>query len=104
MRNLILLVSAVVLFLSVAASTNAFRCGEGGKNIASKGMHKYQVLKDCGPPVSKEIVGVDKKGNSYRIVEEWLYIIDDYGHKQMYLLKFDDEGILVETDWLGEQK
>jgi len=54
--------------------------------------------------VSKEIVGVDKKGNSYRIVEEWLYIIDDYGHKQMYLLKFDDEGILVETDWLGEQK
>jgi len=41
MRNLILLVSAVVLFLSVAASTNAFRCGEGGKNIASKGMHKY---------------------------------------------------------------
>ena len=85
MKSFIILVSTLTFLFCFAISTYAFRCGDGGRNLASDGMHKYQILKDCGPPFSKEIVGVDKKGGSYRIVEEWLYIINDYGHKQMYL-------------------
>ena len=104
MKKFIILAAILTFLCCSAASTHAFRCGDGGRNLASKGMHKYQILKDCGPPVSKEIVGVDEKDGSYRIVEQWLYIINDYGHKQMYLIKFDGKGIAVEIDWLGEQK
>ncbi|WP_321419909.1 DUF2845 domain-containing protein [uncultured Desulfobacter sp.] len=84
-------------------NTYAFRCGDGKRNLASEGQHKYQILKDCGPPVSKEIVGVDESRGVYRIVEEWLYIINERGSKQMYLIKFDDKGIAVKIDWLGKQ-
>ncbi|UCF90483.1 MAG: DUF2845 domain-containing protein [Desulfobacterales bacterium] len=104
MKKIIILAIMPTFLSFFAAHTDAFRCGYGGKNLASEGMHKYQVLKDCGPPISKEIVGVDEKGGSCRIIEEWLYIISDYGHKQMYLIKFDGKGIAVEIDWLGEQK
>ncbi len=104
MRKVIILAVALTLFYLSAFYSYAFYCGKGGRYLAREGMHKYQILKDCGAPVLKEIVGVDKKGGSYRIVEEWLYIIKTYGHKQMYLLKFDGKGILVEIDSLGEQK
>ena len=104
MKKVIILAVALTLFCTSVFCSYAFYCGEGGRYLATEGRHKYQILKDCGPPVSKEIVGVDKKSGSYRIVEEWLYLIEKYGHKQMYLLKFDEKGILVEIDWLGEQK
>lgn len=104
MKKFIILAAMLTFFCCFAASTYAFRCGDGGKNLARKGMHKYQILNNCGPPVSKEIVGVDKSGGSYRIVEEWLYIINKYGQKQMYLIKFDGNGIVVEIESLGEQK
>ena len=104
MKKFITLAVVLTLLCASAIYTYAFRCGEGGRYLATEGRHKYQILKDCGPPVLKEIFGVDKKGGSYRIIEEWLYIIDKYGHKQMYLLKFDKKGILVEIDYLGEQK
>ena len=105
MKKIIFLATMLIFFLLCSAVyTYAFRCGDGGRNLAREGMHKYQILKDCGSPVSKEIIGVDEKGGSYRIVEEWLYIINEYGHKQMYLIKFDGKGIVVEIDWLGEQK
>ncbi len=104
MKKFIIFAVVLTLLCISAVYTYAFRCGDGGKYIATKGMHKDQLLKDCGRPESKEIVGVDKKGGSYRIVEEWLYIVKYYGKKQMYLLKFNRKGILVEIDWLGEQK
>ena len=104
MKKFIILAAVLTLLGASAVYTYAFHCGDGGRYLAAEGMHKYQILKDCGPPVSKEIIGLDKKGGSYRIAEEWLYIINNYGHKQMYLLKFDEKGILVEIDWLGEQK
>ena len=102
MKIIIILVSTLTFLFCSFTSAYAFRCGDGGRNLASEGMHKYQILKDCGSPISKEIVGVDKKGGSYRIVEEWLYVIGNYGHKQMYLIKFDGKGIAVQIDWLGE--
>ena len=104
MKQFIILAAILAFLCCSAASTHAFRCGDGGRNLAQEGMHKYRILKDCGPPDTKEIFGVDKEDDSYRIVEEWLYIINDYGHKQMYLIKFDGNGIAAEIDWLGEQK
>ena len=104
MKNFIILISILTFLCCSAGTTHAFRCGDGGRNLAQEGMHKYRILKDCGPPVSKEIVGVDEKDGTYRKVEEWLYIINEYGHKQMYLIKFDGKGVAAKIDWLGEQK
>ena len=104
MKKIVILVIVLTLLCTSAFYTYAFHCGDGNRKLALEGMHKYQVLNDCGPPFSKEIVGVDKKGGSYRIVEEWLYIVKYYGKKQMYLLKFDRKGILVEIDRMGEAK
>ncbi|NQT69141.1 MAG: DUF2845 domain-containing protein [Desulfobacteraceae bacterium] len=104
MKKYIILAVVLTLLGTSAVSTYAFYCGHSNRNLAKEGMHKYQVLNACGPPVSKEIVGVDKNVESYRIVEEWLYITEYYGAKEMYLLKFDGEGILVEIDWLGKVK
>ncbi|WP_020586352.1 DUF2845 domain-containing protein [Desulfobacter curvatus] len=86
MKQIITLTVILTFLFSSAGYTYAFRCGDGKRNLASEGQHKYQILKDCGPPVSKEIVGVDKNSGVYRIVEEWLYIINERGSKQMYLI------------------
>jgi len=102
MKHLALFVA--VLIFSWCTTAYGFRCGEGGKLLASKGMNKYEILKDCGPPVSKEITAINKNGNSYQKIEEWVYIVDEYGHKQMYLVRIDKDGIVAKIEWLGEQK
>lgn len=104
MKKIIIMLVLLISFFVSAIPLYAFRCGNMDRYIAREGMHKYQVLADCGSPVSKEIVGVDKQGHgSYRIVEEWVYIISEYGRRQMYLLKFDGSGIVVKIDYLGEK-
>lgn len=102
MKQFIVLAATLTFLCCFAASTHAFTCKDG--SLAREGMHKYEILSNCGPPVSKEIVGVDEKDGSYRKIEEWLYIVDVYGHKQMYLIRFDEKGIAREIVWLGEQK
>lgn len=102
-RTLAVVLAVLMIFIFSVDSADAFNCGKDGRKLASTGMNKHQILKDCGPPQSKEIVGFDKKGGKYRIVEEWVYVINEYGHKQMYLLKIDDKGIVAEIEWLGEQ-
>jgi len=68
-------------------------------------MHKYQILKDCGQPISRETVGANYGGGWYRYVEEWVYIENGYGGNQyMYLIRFDSDGIAREIKYLGEQK
>jgi hypothetical protein len=94
----------LLIVLGVAiVNAYAFRCGEANQNLAAEGMYKQQILNECGPPFSKEIVGVDEVGKSYRIVEEWMYIINEYGYKHMYLIQFDENGKAIKIDWLGEQ-
>ena len=78
----------------------AFRCGSRNQYLASEGMHKFQILADCGEPVSREVVGEEKN----RLLEEWLYIIDDSVNRQMYLIKFDNEGYAEKIEWLGPIK
>lgn len=93
-----------LLFCFTTSPSHAFRCGDGNRYIASEGMHKHQILKDCGEPASREIIGYDKRLGSYRQVEEWVYIIYDTGNEQVYLIKFDKNGIAKSIEWLGEKK
>jgi hypothetical protein len=102
-KDKIFVLSVLTIILFSVVNTYAFNCGKDGVKLAVEGMNKHQILKDCGPPFSKETIGFDKKGGKYRIVEEWVYIINEYGHKQMYLLKIDVNGIVDEIEWLGEQ-
>lgn len=104
MKKSIILASSLAVLCGFASAAQAFRCGEGNKYLASEGMHKYQILKDCGEPYLREDVGYDKKNGSYRVMEEWVYIINDTGNNQMYLIKFNKDGIADSIEWLGEQK
>ncbi|MEA2107896.1 MAG: DUF2845 domain-containing protein [Pseudomonadota bacterium] len=101
----IMVVAAVTVVLWLTAQVAAAQGMHCGSKIVTTGDHKYEILAACGQPASREIVGVDNKHvGEYRIVEEWLYIIEKYGHKQMYLLEFDGDGRAQEIKWLGEQK
>jgi len=102
-KIMVVMAMTTVLWLTAPiASALAMRCGKG---LVSEGDHKYEVLATCGQPLSREKVGIDhKRVGEWRIVEEWLYVIKRYGHKQMYLLKFDGSGLVREIKWLGEKK
>ena len=104
MKKAIQFAVTLTLLCTSAFHSYAFSCYKDGKYLATEGRHKYQILKDCGPPEVKEDVGVAKKDGTYRIIEEWYYTVDEYGHKNIYRLKFDEKGMLVEIDFLGEQK
>ena len=102
MKKFVLIIVAVLFLAVTTDSTLAMHCG---KNVVSEGDHKYEVLAACGQPVSRETIGIDhKQVGEWRIVEEWLYVIERYGHKQMYLLRFDGDGCVRKIKWLGEQK
>ena len=92
-----------IILCGTILNAYAFRCGDVNQNIVGEGMYKQQILNECGPPFSREVVGLYDSGNTYQIVEEWIYIITEYGYKQMYLIQFDGNGKAVEIDWLGEQ-
>jgi hypothetical protein len=102
----ILLVGAVLLsgICIQAATSHAFRCGDGGRLLASEGMHKYQILKDCGPPLAQEVVGIDKRVGSERIIEEWLYLVEEGTQRQYYLIRFDRNGVAESIEWLGPEE
>ena len=101
-----LMIWQTIFIISCGTILNAyaFRCGEVNQNIVGEGMYKQQILNECGPPFSREVVGLYDPGDTYQIVEEWIYIINEYGYRQVYLLQFDGNGKAVEIDWLGEQK
>lgn len=102
----IIIILAVLFF---ATNVYAFRCGEYGRNLAREGMHKSEVLMDCGEPAAREVTGVRIKGTRHRPrevskIEEQTYIIKEYGQKRVYRLKYDEDGVLDDIDYLGVQK
>ena len=56
MKRQLALASAIAILTGLASPASAFRCGDFGKYLAYEGMHKYQILKDCGEPYSREDV------------------------------------------------
>lgn len=101
MKNIAIVTAILVFTFMIIGLSHAFRCGFENRLIATEGMRKYQIEKDCGRPDSKEIIGYDKKFGKYRIIEEWVYTIDENGQYQMYLIQFDSEGIARRIEWLG---
>ena len=104
MKKLFFCFISLAFISCIVTQSYAFRCGNLGKNLVRKGMHKQQIINDCGQPNSKEIVGINETGNSTRIVEEWTYIIHENAYDQMYLIRFDENGLAAEIKWLGEYK
>ncbi len=108
-----LLILALVLFTAIQAE--AMHCGN---KIVSRGDSKYTVIARCGQPAMINQLGWNTHTSGYherstgrcyrrfetRIVEEWLYIIEKHGHKQMYRVRFDDNGYVHRIEWLGEVK
>ncbi|BCS97061.1 hypothetical protein DSLASN_26930 [Desulfoluna limicola] len=75
----------ITIFLLVTAATSfaetSFRCGS---NIVKKGMLDFEVLKNCGEPQSKEVVG-KTTGKMELNIERWVYgPVSGY----MYILYF----------------
>lgn len=100
----IIVVGIFFLSLILATSSFAFRCGEYGNNLASTGMTKQKILIDCGVPISKNYLNKYNKRKKYRMVEEWIYITEKWGKKQVHAIRFNRNGVVVEVEWLGEQK
>lgn len=38
------------------------------------------------------------------MIEEWIYIIEEWGNKQVHAIRFDKHGVAVEEEWLGLQE
>ena len=74
----ILLIAISLLFLSVilvsaAEKETGWRCGN---LFIEKGVDSFQVLKNCGEPISKEVVGNTESGELGEpglIIEKWVY-------------------------------
>lgn len=104
MKSIAITICTAVLSLALIEPALAFRCGESGNNLAQEGMHKYEILKDCGSPYSKEIVGRDlREEDRGPIYEEWIYLLTHYHPNQMYLIRFDRDGYAREIRYLGDR-
>jgi hypothetical protein len=91
----------VVIGVLMAFPCYPFTC-ESGK-LAREGMHKYEVVKNCGPPQSAEKVGFSNTVKGVRVVEEWVYIVKGRGGiKQVYLLQINGVGVVSEIQWIGQ--
>jgi hypothetical protein len=94
-----IIILSVLLF---SYTSYAFNCGANNNRLATEGMHKYQILKECGAPLHSQVVGYNYGAGKIRIVEEWVYIIKAHGIKQMYLLKIGGNGVVAKIEWLGK--
>ena len=101
MKNIFIITLFLLAYstVSIAASGQALRCGS---DLVAPGYLKYEVLQNCGEPLSREIVGEVEIFDSDRIydrrysryhsqgskvilyIEEWIY--DKSG---LHLLRFE---------------
>lgn len=71
MKNLVFVGLLVVVF-SAASTAWALRCDNG---LVDVGNSHFEVLKTCGAPVSKEVVGytLTRDGKRELKMEHWVY-------------------------------
>ena len=76
MKKLIFLIILLMIpFSSDAFKSSGFRCKSGGKLI-ELGEKKFTVLRNCGEPAHKELIGYTVVGKSQTRefkIEEWVY-------------------------------
>jgi hypothetical protein len=71
-KNLITIVLVIIYLLLTVNVASAFRCGG---DLISIGDRSYTILRKCGEPISKEIIGYTLTGDKKREfkIEEWVY-------------------------------
>jgi hypothetical protein len=71
-KNLITIILVVFYLLLTANVALAFRCGG---DLILIGDRSFTVLRKCGEPISKEIIGYTLTGDRKREfkIEEWVY-------------------------------
>lgn len=84
----------IVAFLSVPITAfaknqviDSYRCST---KIFKKGDHDFEVEKNCGAPVSKDVVGYTDRAGMKLKIEKWVY---GPNNGKMYILYFQ-AGIL----------
>ena len=86
----ILLMAVSVFFLTVALASadqqeSGYRCGN---LFVEKGVDSFQVLKNCGEPASKQVLGGTgdgEEGGTGLIVEKWVYGPEDGYYYILYI-------------------
>jgi hypothetical protein len=114
-EKMIRLIAALALpiFLLTVGTASALRCGN---NLVQVGDLKYEVLLNCGKPVSTEVIGyidrveiefIDNRVSEKRIrvmkIEEWILEVTNYGTTYHYSLVFDGNE-LKEIKPVGQKK
>jgi hypothetical protein len=71
MKRCLYVVSLLLLFTSAYANAG-FRCGQ---RLVNEGDRSTEVLRKCGPPVTRDMIGYTEtlNGNLGIQVEEWSY-------------------------------
>ena len=81
------LIHILIIFCLVVPDVWAFRCKGRYGRIATEGMSKYEILKDCGNPKYQEVVEINEKRSksgrhrSIRFKENFIYEKEIYGRK-----------------------
>lgn len=103
----------IPIFLLTVGTASALRCGN---NLVQVGDLKYEVLLNCGGPVSTEVIGyidrveielIDNNISEKRIrvmkIEEWILEVTNYGTTNYYSLVFEGNE-LKEIKPVGQKK
>jgi hypothetical protein len=70
--NKLVFVFIALLVASGLSTAYAFRCGN---NLIEVGDFEYKVLRFCGEPASKDVVGykINEEGDREAKIEHWVY-------------------------------
>jgi Protein of unknown function (DUF2845) len=83
-----ILLSGIVAFILSAASAGADGSMHCGNSFVKIDERAYLVQKDCGEPVSKQLIGytIDQQERRELVIEEWTYGPRDGGY--FYIITF----------------
>ena len=88
----------LILLLSTANKAHSFTCGS---KFFSKGDLDFEVLTNCGEPVSREVIGYTLSGDGEREykIERWVY--GPIGG--LYKVLTFKAGVLEKEEWIRKR-
>lgn len=83
-----MILSGIVAFLLAVASAGANGSMHCGNSFVKIGERAFLVQRDCGEPVSKQLIGytINQKERRELTIEEWIYGPRDGGY--FYIITF----------------
>lgn len=84
-RTAFIIILSLLLTAALAGADGSMRCGNSFVKI---GERAYMVQKDCGEPVSRQLIGytIDQQERRELTIEEWIYGPRDGGY--FYIITF----------------